>query len=293
MRAVFEGIVDYAGLFPPASLTMDDAVAAYSDYRYSPESWMLGRFVVSATRLAEFGASIDRLEAAVTSDAPWRVSAVLGAALPAELAAIDRFRTEWDRRGVLVDAIEHRVATVDQVQAVGASVPREYLRFLEFPPDGPHDELATASAAIGAYAKIRTGGTSPDLFPTPQQLTDFLVAVTSRSLPFKATAGLHHPLRGSFPLSYEPAAAHHPMYGFVNVLLATAELLRGDDGTKAHAILTELDPSTVHHEAGAITWRGIRYRAEELAAVRRLAFLGFGSCSFREPVEELHAMAVQ
>ena len=47
-------IVDYAGLFPPADLPMDQAVANYAAYRQDPGAWMLGRFVVPVARLDEF-----------------------------------------------------------------------------------------------------------------------------------------------------------------------------------------------------------------------------------------------
>ena len=58
-RALLAGLVDYAGLFPPAALSMDDAVAEYARWRRSPEAWMLGRFVLPAARLAELGRAAD------------------------------------------------------------------------------------------------------------------------------------------------------------------------------------------------------------------------------------------
>ena len=49
------GLIDYAGLFPPAALAMDDAVGRYArPTGAGRDAWMLGRFIVPASRLGEF-----------------------------------------------------------------------------------------------------------------------------------------------------------------------------------------------------------------------------------------------
>src|SRR5436305_7602207 len=53
LRALLEHVIDYAGLFPPASLPLEVAVRNYDSYRRGPDAWMLGRFVCPAARLAE------------------------------------------------------------------------------------------------------------------------------------------------------------------------------------------------------------------------------------------------
>src|SRR5436309_1541360 len=53
LTALMTGLVDYAGLFPPAQLSMADAAANYLQYRASGDAWMLGRFVCPAPRLGE------------------------------------------------------------------------------------------------------------------------------------------------------------------------------------------------------------------------------------------------
>src|SRR3974390_3223737 len=63
-RAFLEGIIDYAGLFPPADLPLDQALANYLRYRREPESWMLGRFICPAGRLKELTIFQDEIAAA-------------------------------------------------------------------------------------------------------------------------------------------------------------------------------------------------------------------------------------
>ncbi len=280
MRDVFAGIVDYAGLFPPASLTMADAVARYAEYRRGPDAWMLGRFVLAGSRLAELAS------ARTDADGVWPLSAVLGAHIPNEVAQVEAFLARESRR-FAVEAIETRVTSPGQVLVLGEQIPSKWERFFEVPSEGSYSKLVQAIGQVGAFAKIRTGGTSIEQFPEPEQLTRFLIAVTTHGVRFKATAGLHHPLRGDYPLTYEANAARGTMYGFVNLLLATAELVRSGDGEVAQAILEEGTPGAIQLSPEAITWREVRYEADELRAVRDAHFVGFGSCSFREPVDEL------
>ena len=292
MQAVFEGIVDYAGLFPPANLGMSEAVLAYGRYRSSADRSILARFVVGASQLDEFAAALESPAPQFSRLEPWPVSVITGALLPQDLERIAAFQQRWEDRGVHIDAIEHRVATLAQIEGVGELVSPALHRFLELPARGPYGELVAAIARIGAHAKVRTGGTSPELFPAAAELTQFLVEVTSRRVPFKATAGLHHAFRGSYPLTYEPGSKRYTMFGFVNVLLATAELFRSRDGEVAQMILEEDDTAAFECAPDAIAWRDQRYPSDELEWVRRHSFLGFGSCSFREPVDELRAQAV-
>jgi hypothetical protein len=56
LRELLRGLIDYAGLFPPASLDVPEAVRNYRAYRSGPHAWMLGRFVVPAARVAEIPA---------------------------------------------------------------------------------------------------------------------------------------------------------------------------------------------------------------------------------------------
>ncbi|MEX2325390.1 MAG: hypothetical protein WD553_01255, partial [Gemmatimonadaceae bacterium] len=140
----------------------------------------------------------------------------------------------------------------------------------------------------GARAKIRMGGVTADAFPAPDDVVAFLAACAERRLAFKATAGLHHAVRAEYPLTYESGSQRVTMYGFLNVFLAAAALLAGAKADEARAILLESDLSAFRFDDGGVTWRERRLSTEALARSRELA-TSFGSCSFREPVDELLA----
>ena len=52
-RTALERLIDYAGLFPPAQLAMAPALAEFAGIRSGPHAWMVGRFVVPASRVPE------------------------------------------------------------------------------------------------------------------------------------------------------------------------------------------------------------------------------------------------
>ena len=54
IRLLMAGAVDYAGLFPPSSVSMSEAVLNYATYRNSNYRWMLGRFVLGIGNLDIF-----------------------------------------------------------------------------------------------------------------------------------------------------------------------------------------------------------------------------------------------
>src|SRR6185436_2132053 len=53
LRVLLADLIDYAGLFPPAALSMQDAVRNYARYAEGEHAWMLGKFVVPEARRAE------------------------------------------------------------------------------------------------------------------------------------------------------------------------------------------------------------------------------------------------
>ncbi|MEN3341057.1 MAG: hypothetical protein V7644_461 [Actinomycetota bacterium] len=67
-RALLGRLIDHAALFPPASLPMPEALAEDRRARESRYSWMLGRFVCPASKLAELGDENRALS--VVADAP-------------------------------------------------------------------------------------------------------------------------------------------------------------------------------------------------------------------------------
>jgi hypothetical protein len=281
-------VVDYAGLFPPAGLSMDDAVREYAAAHDGGDAWMLGRFVLPAARLAEFGRA--RTAPGMPSGT-WRLSAIVGDRSEDDRAAIARFNAASAQHGAVVDTIEAKPAGVEGI---------DWLAEAFRPPLEVYVEGATGADAAawlahvqarGLRVKVRTGGLTADAFPAPDALVAFLEAAVRAGVPFKATAGLHHAVRGAYPLTYAPDAAAAPMYGYLNVLLATAALAAGQPPDAARALLTRDDAATLVFGDDAVRWGGVALPAEVIGRARARHLVSFGSCSFREPAAEYRALA--
>jgi hypothetical protein len=292
LRALLGNAIDYAGLFPPAKLSMRDAVASYAEHRRDDAAWALGRFVVPATRFEELIAARREVDGAASG--PWGLSALLGADIAGDAALVRGLnaRDEYDRAAMRVEAVELRAESPEAIHTAVAHVPNGIETYVEVALDRDLDTLLAAVRDAGAMAKARTGGITADAFPTPRQLARFLATCVGLALPFKVTAGLHHPLRDAYRLTYEAESPRAVMFGFLNVFLATAFLASGADEAFAQRVLEETDPASLTIDDAGIAWRGRRLTAEALASVRRSAVRSFGSCSFREPVDELAALAV-
>jgi hypothetical protein len=283
LRALLSGLIDYAGLFPPAGLPLEDVVRNYGAYRRSSDSWALGRLVLPAARLAELPAL-----ASLDGD-PWRVSALVGDDTAGDAARIAEAR---DSAAMVVESAEVRASTVPQVRtAVGTlrSVPEVYV---ELPLSRELPTLVKAVADAGACAKVRTGGVVVDAIPTTSDVARFIEACVARKVAFKATAGLHHPVRGRYPLTYAADAPRGEMFGFLNVFLAASFARAGMNGNPLEQLLAEPDANAFGFSDDGVMWRDHALALEELASSRKFFAMTFGSCSFREPIDDLTQLGI-
>ncbi|HEY7309243.1 MAG TPA: hypothetical protein VH643_07810 [Gemmataceae bacterium] len=302
LRALLTGILDYAGLFPPARLTLDHAIRNYARYRQELEGWMLGRFILPAARLEELEPYQDEL---FQTGPPFAFS-VLGrggetfadfiANLRTDLRDIAAFRKRHGDR-VTVDVMELRLPaelsdpllpdsteTLYKTMRVFPAV--DLLVFCESP--GRSDGLLTQLAMLPfdyVGFKLRCGGLEAAAFPSSQQIADALRGSLDAGVRFKATAGLHHPLP-----RFDPTV-NARMHGFLNVFLAG--VLAHVHDLSAEQIGRILDDEQARHFAfdnRQASWRTLRASTAEIAAARRDFVVSFGSCSFDEPRADLRAL---
>ena len=291
LRVLLYAIVDYAGLFPPASLDMPAAAREYAAHRDSPDAWALGRFVLPAARLDEFEAAAREVlpREGATS---WALSALLGSDLEEDLERIERFndRHRDARTGaVLVDTVELKTHTARDVARASELLDRRFDTYMEIPVVDDPAELVAAIAQTIAKAKLRTGGVTPDAFPTSAQILRFVKRCLAHGVAFKATAGLHHPWRAEYRLTYASDAPQGTMFGFLNLLLCVAALQTGLSDADAIGLLEERDPGAARFDHTGATWRGRVFSIDQLTLARE-SMQAFGSCSFRDPVADLTAM---
>lgn len=289
-RALLAGLVDYAGLFPPAALALPDAVAEHVRALGSSQAWLLGRFVVPAARLAELARLEDGLPAAATPR-PWRLAALLGPDTAAEIEWVAAFNAAHAGRAV-ADSVELKARTPAELEAALAAVPSGLAAYVELPPGGDLDALLPLLRARGARAKLRSGGLTPEAIPPASDVARFLAACARAGVAWKATAGLHHAVRGEHALAAAPGSPRAPLHGFLNLFAAAAFARAGAAADELQSVLLETDPAAFSLSDEALAWRYLSVSAASLAQTRAGFALSFGSCSIEEPVADLRALGV-
>ena len=308
-QALAQGLIDYAGLFPPAKLDVPTAVENYARYLRSERAPMLGRFICPAAKLGEVTKHAAMLMPGTFATSgyremagdgePWRISAIVPhhSQTPIEdsleqIRAFNHHHEAEDAGLAVVDAIETPIKEVGEIDALLDVVPEQLAIAIEVPvltaPGGDIRGSIAALAGTGAAAKIRCGGVTQDAFPSARQIAEFMVACRTAAVPFKATAGLHHAMPGEYRLTYDDNPPMGHMHGFVNVFTAAVLIgAKAIDADQATAILEDTDPTSFVLTADTVSWRDHTAPIATVAEQRSRFALSYGSCSFDAPTEEL------
>lgn len=290
VRTLLAEIIDYAGLFPPSQASMPEAVINYATYRNSNYNWMLGRFVLPAARLDEF------LESAgdfVSRDAePWRLSVLAGEDIYQTIRQIEDFNAR-NAPQVVCDVLEVRATTESKIANTANALPNFLTAYFEIPNDERLADLVTALAIHGQRAKIRAGGITADEFPPTRAIVRFIRTCLAANVAFKATAGLHHPIRCFKPLTYEANAPQGTMNGFLNLFLATGFARAGYKPTLLEEILEDEFEESFEFTESGVAWHDDYFlSAWQLSFLREKSISSFGSCSFDEPIADLREIGL-
>lgn len=319
LRALLNGVIDYAGLFPPAQLSLDQAIRNYARYRQEADAWMLGRFVIPAARLAE----LEPYHELFLSEGPISAAVLCRGGATGEEVCLgfgndmrDVAACNSDR--VKVDVFEVRLPAYT-AEPVAELAVKPYFPAVQFPPysaeplaeksrldpyelmcifslnclfrifcEAPIESLPNLTQALRKDHlgfKLRCGGSDASAFPSSEHAALVLRACLDAGVPFKATAGLHH------PLPHFNASLNVRMHGFINLFLAGVLAHARNLGIEQiRAILDDDRPEHFVFDDEGANWRDVRASTVEIAAARQQFMISFGSCSFDEPRADLRAL---
>jgi len=252
---VLDRLIDHAALFPPASMPLDEALEEDRAARASSAAALINRFVVPAAKLAEL---INHFV----------VPAAKLAELPHDTTPLSVVLSSTEDVGLVtggaIQAVELPLAAsqprpADLLAAYRALEPLGVEIYFELVFDeGWRNDVPAAIgaiAAVGARVKLRCGGAYT---PSAEQVALVIAACRDAGAPFKCTAGLHHAVRRG------------DEHGFLNILAATTA-----PNARLEEVLEEEDAAAL-----------------DLDAADRSLFTSFGSCSWREPVDDLEVLGL-
>jgi hypothetical protein len=291
--AAFAALIDYAGLFPPASHDMADAVDGYRTARSSGAHWVAGRFLCPASRLEELAGVL--MKSFTAGEEPWEIGVIVDGDPGEGVAAAQTFHAEMQPAATIASVeAKPRRSTPGSISAlVGTllSIQPDVVPFVEVsqgPPFG--DQIRTVADALRDLGrvggvKIRCGGIDASLFPDPETVASFILEATNAKLPFKATAGLHEPIR------HYDEELNVWRHGFVNLLVAAALVEAGHGIETVTSVIAESDVEAFAISTAFLTWRELSIPGPAVRRVRTSGFVAYGSCDFFEPVEALASLS--
>ncbi len=255
---LFRGLFDDAALFPPGSTPLDTAIEQHLSYRGTEFADLVGPLVFPISRLDELN----------KVSAPLNISLTAPGGPDTVEAALDRM---YAKSNLPVVAIEVALPNGTDITALGAVDPAIDV-YVEIPRGSRRDKVFDAVDERGYRAKFRTGGDAADAHPSEEELAAAIYEAARREISFKATAGLHHAIRNT------SADTGFEQHGYLNILLAAQVAHSGARASDIATILAVRDPEIL---------------AQHIAAIEtKRAFLSFGACSIREPLDDLISLGL-
>ena len=321
-KAFMQGLIDYAGLFPPADLSLEKAIRNYRQYLEDEDRWMLSRFILPAGMIEKllpharelFDAEEDPLSLSVLG-APTNTISEFRQQIAIVAKSSGPSATQEGGAVIRADLLEIKLPREVALSA-DKNLTTEVLQHSEatlsdmgFQPDMIYCEghleeswkmdIAALLEGIAGFNegsdgtnlqagfKLRCGGMEAHEFPTSEQVAFAINRAREGGVPLKCTAGLHHPVR------HYNESVQTKMHGFLNVfggaLLAHANDLNDEELTE---IIKEEDPEHFEFTDEAFRWMELEVNTERIAELRASMVSSFGSCSFDEPREDLRKMGL-
>jgi hypothetical protein len=325
LRTFMNGLIDYAGLFPPADLPLNKAINEYFEQLKSEHSAMLSRFIIPISKLND----LDDFIPLFNSIRPLRLSVLGGGGktddeylskINQNIANINDYREKHGDK-IQIDVIECKMATNSPTRStiqeattlLNKNGLTHYHEFTELPYVGINystnedesswDEIIVPTVELisemeGAGVKLRCGGVVKEAFPSIEQVAAMIQTCVLAKSPMKFTAGLHHPIR-HFADEYDGF-----MHGFVNTfsagIFATTfpKPKNSQEKYRMFILLSHMiddqNAENFSFSNDSMSWKvgddrdtTFEIDAEKIENARKKGMISYGSCSFQEPIDDL------
>jgi hypothetical protein len=306
LKIFLDGIIDYAGIFPPAKLPLKDAYENFLMYQKDDRGILVSNFICSLDQLDELGKLIK-----ASSDEfilPLSIVCQYNENYNSDLNIIGDFLNE-NQGKVSINNLEIKVpgefynneknfsGLLSNISDKKNEVINDKT-FLFYEGNINGDYENNFKFLIGVIEihnekykdsgfKLRTGGVEAALFPTSEQVVYAMRKCLDRGVSFKATAGLHHPFR------HYNDSVKTKMHGFINLFGAGIITYRHNITDKEMIeMLEEEDHDKFNFTDDDFIYRGWEISNDEIALARKEFMISFGSCSVDEPVDDLKKLGL-
>ena len=307
LSTFMRNIIDYAGTYPPANLDLETAYKNYVTYLHGDDNWMLGKFIVSAKKLIslsildEFERMMKPIETTVLLNSE-NVIFEYYSSLNNDIMNIKEFNVDGFKINSFELKLPLELNIVDNFNKIPEFLDRTYdiiSNSINYPAKlfielGINDEwkylmpifieilaeFRNKNNDVGY--KMRTGGTTAVSFPTVEQVAFAIYTCNDVKIPFKATAGMHHPFR------HFDDEIKTPMHGFLNVFGAGVITYKYKlSKVFLSQIISDEEIKNFKFDNKGFSWNNFTVTKDEIEYARNNFMTSFGCCSFDEPREDL------
>lgn len=313
LKYFMTGIIDYAGMYPPAKLAFEQAFTNFLAYQQVDDHWMMNRFVFPIQQAHQLITFAEQLS---LSKKPIKLS-VLPVYKDRANEFIQQFHSDYQ---ILSDVIKKNELNLD-ITLFEFKLPEElknasqslvypffnsflsvfdsktlkktsvYVEMCKLDRDWQYS-MDRFTNLLAFYPtrntfgfKLRCGGITSESFPEVSMVAGAIFMCREKGLSMKFTAGLHH------PLSHFNSSLNTRMYGFFNVLGAAVL-------SHTHLLSTkELEELIIEERIDQFSfadqgmkWRDYVVNTEQIKQARDQFCIGYGSCSFDEPRQDLRSL---
>lgn len=309
-----EKLIDYAGLFPPAKLSLPIAFSNFLKYSNEKYEQMLSKFICPVNLLPQLenligsgnsglkkfyisalstgGNNISEFKLNLEKDLKILKEFVTG---KSGSAVINSFEARIPDRIINTDESKDLTDLINTISGnIKKEIPEPVMIFLEGPLNENRNDAAASlidviythnQSGFNTGFKLRTGGVEAVSFPASEHIAFCIRRCLDRKVPMKFTAGLHHPFR------HFDKEIGTMMHGFINVFASGIIAMRHDISDKEiEEVLNDEDPADFNFTDEYFSWKGWKISIEDIEFARRDLVLSFGSCSFDEPVADLQSL---
>jgi hypothetical protein len=282
IKTILNGLIDYAGLFPPDNLEMSAAVSNFISYRNDANAWMLGRFLLPISRIDDFENVSSRLLPGENS-LPISLSVTADSDLLGGLKRVAEFNNSIFAAGnnVVIDSIEFSVLTGSEILNINNLLPSHLVAYFDVPPGSRGEELVDAVALAGGRVKLRIGETKPEILNASSDILRYFDSCSRLNVPIT--------IRMEYLFPRKVADSSGKSF-FLNLFLAAAFVRSGMDIAEASQILDEDSSGAFFIDEQGITWRGFRLDLDQIKSVRDNFLISFGVGSFTGFVSDLESL---
>ena len=300
LNSLLYELIDYAGLFPPADLDMQASIKNYNEIVKSDKNWMISQFIVPISRLDEM---TSELLTHFDKQNPLFLS-LISPDFKNQLSKLKHFLTT-SKDIVVFKGLEMVALDLDSLSnslsntysILDKESDFEPLVFYELKDSKNWNaEIDKFTHSIADFNKVhnvrfgfklRCGGVKSTMFPSCENIAKSIISCRNQRIPMKFTAGLHHPIR------HYDNVIKTKMNGFLNIFIGGMIAHKFKIGIdKLVEILTDENSSNFIFKDNEIVWNSYSVTNSEVKYYRDKYFISYGSCSFKEPVDDLQNLGL-